>query len=145
MNETQDDKKKLETTATFPAVGLTGDLPNIKYQDILANETAFKMFINEVSEKDKLYSEKVCEVRDLTEKLDRATQRVANLEKRASERFCAVIISTVAEVVTAIGIGILPSNESKTVPLFVILAGVLMTILSLWLNFKPDSKENETE
>ncbi len=135
-------KRDLEITATFPAIGLNREVPNVDSKDIRDNETAFNMLLHKVAEADELYSEKVRETKDLTKKLELANKRIVALERRSSERFSAVLIATVAEIVTSIGVSIMSPSDNKIIPGVVIFAGVLMTGVSLWLNFKPESKAN---
>ena len=136
---------KLEITSAFPAVGLDEGVLNVKYQEIRKSEAAFKIFLNTVYEKDKIYSKTVHDLKKSTDDLNAAKEKVFELEKRSSERFSAVIITAVAEVVTAIGISLLSPSENKLIPIAVIIAGIIMTGVSLWLNFKPTKQKSKSE
>lgn len=61
--------------------------------------------------------------------------KIKELELKNSDRKNSVIIMTVAEIITSIGVGGM-FTEYAMAFLFVVLAGILMTILSLYLNFK---------
>ena len=129
--------KEFEDTSSFPAMGFDGKIPTVSGEEIRQSETAFNILLHQVQETDRIYSETVQEVGKLNAKLADAQKTIAKLDKKSSDRFSAVIISSVAEVVIAIGVGIISICEKQIVPTAVIGAGVIMTTLSLWLNFKP--------
>ena len=139
------DNSDLEITAAFPAVGVHENAPEVNYKDIFANETAFNMFLNKVQETDVLYSIKVREVEEKNQKIKDLDHKINMLERKSSERLSAVLITTIAEIVIAIGVGILSPSENKLIPTLVILAGMLMTGISLWLNFKQASTDKKDE
>ena len=139
------DNSDLEITAAFPAVGVHENAPEVNYKDIFANGTAFNMFLNKVQETDVLYSIKVREVEEKNQKIKDLDHKINMLERKSSERLSAVLITTIAEIVIAIGVGILSPSENKLIPALVILAGMLMTGISLWLNFKQASTDKKDE
>ena len=139
------DNSDLEITAAFPAVGVHENAPEVNYKDIFANETAFNMFLNKVQETDVLYSIKVREVEEKNQEIKDLDHKINMLERKSSERLSAVLITTIAEIVIAIGVGILSPIENKLIPALVILAGMLMTGISLWLNFKQASTDKKDE
>ena len=77
-------------------------------------------------------------VRELEEKhgeIDCLKHEINVLNKKSSERKNSVIILSIAEIITSIGVGGL--FTSTPLPfLFVLFAGIIMTVLSLYLNFK---------
>ena len=139
-----DRNTNLEITAAFPAVGMHEEAPDVSYKEIFANETAFNMFLNKVQETDVLYSIKVRQIEEKDRTINYLKHKISMLEKKSSERLSAVLITTVAEFITAIGVGILSPSENKLIPALVIFAGLLMARISLWLNFKPTSDKKHS-
>lgn len=112
----------LYTTAVNLDFGL--DINKIStpdYEEIRKNKTAYALFL--------------CKVREQEIAYQNAMRAVANAKRKANDRKIAVIILTIAEIITAIGISGLFTNDS-VIFAFVLLAGIIMTGLSLYLNFK---------
>ncbi len=112
----------LYTTAVNLDFGL--DINKIStpdYEEIRKNKTAYALFL--------------CKVREQEIAYQNAMRVIASAKRKANDRKIAVIILTIAEIITAIGISGLFTND-PVIFSFVLLAGVIMTGLSLYLNFK---------
>lgn len=133
-----DRNTNLEITAAFPAVGMHEELLMWVTKKYLRTRFAFNIFLNKVQETDVLYSIKVRQIEEKDRAIYYLMHKISMLKKKSSERLSAVLITTLAEIVTAIGVGILSPSDNKLIPTIVI-AGLLMTGISLWLNYKPDS------
>lgn len=120
-------ERKYETSA-LPDWIDSSDIPVQKIEDIRQNNTAFMMFINQVRDRDALYQKAMRSASD-------AKQKIAKLERKASDRKIAVIIMTVAEIIMSIGVSGLFTDYAHI--FWIVLAGgVLLTAVSLYLNFK---------
>ena len=126
-------KEEFEITASFPAIGINKKPPSVNYKDIRENEAAFNMLLNQVQETDRLYSMKVRELEEKNGEINSLKQEINTLNKKSSERKNSVIFLSIAEIITSIGVGGL--FTSTPLP-FVLCAGIIMTALSLYLNFK---------
>ena len=120
---------KLEITAELPHIGIDPDvIPNVDFEKIRKNEEAFIMLLNSMKASSSAYQESNAKVAELNEK-------IIQLEKKNSDRLNSVIIMTIAEIITSIGVGGM-FTEYATGFMFIVLAGLIMTALSLYLNFK---------
>lgn len=125
------------TTAVLPDLGIDGEnIPVPDYEDIRKNKTAYLLFIHKVKEQGEAYQKEL-------QANEEAMQRIVELEKKAEYRKSAVIIMTAAELVTAVGVSGLFTNYP--VPFGIVLStGLLMTAVSLYLNFKNVKTNNKT-
>lgn len=120
---------KLEITAELPHIGLDpNDIPKVNFEKIRKNEEAFVMLLNSMKASSNAYQEASVKVTELNE-------RIIQLEKKNLDRFTSVIIMTIAEIITSIGVGGMFTKYAVGF-IFVVLAGLIMTTLSLYLNFK---------
>ena len=117
------------TTAALPDLGMDGEeIPAPDYEEIRQNKTAYLLFIHKVKEQGEAYQK-------VLKSHKKARKRIAELEQKASDRKSAVIIMTASEIVISIGISGLFTEY--IVPFGIVLAaGILMTAVSLYLNFK---------
>ncbi|MBQ7133616.1 MAG: hypothetical protein IJO20_03880 [Ruminococcus sp.] len=119
----------LEITAKLPHIGLDPDeIPKVDLEKIRNSEEAYLMLLNSMKISSNAYQDASTKVTELNEK-------IIQLEKKNSDRLNSVIIMTVAEIITSIGVGGM-FTEYATGFIFVIFAGLIMTALSLYLNFK---------
>lgn len=127
--EENQESEPLYTTSVLPDLGIDAEsIPVPDYEEIRKNKTAFLLFVHKVKEQGETYQRAM---RTATE----AKRKVAELERTANDRKSAVIIMTVAEIITAIGTGGL-FTEYAAISWIVLAAGILLTVLSLYLNFK---------
>lgn len=120
---------KLEITAELPHIGVVpDDIPKVDLEKIRKNEEAFFMLLNSMKASSAAYQESNAKVIELNEK-------ISQLEKKNSDRLNAIIIMTIAEIITSIGVGGM-FTEYAIGFIFVVVAGIIMTALSLYLNFK---------
>lgn len=99
-----------------------------RIEDIRENDTAFAMFINQIREREGLYQKAMNTV-------DKANKKLIEMENKAKDRKLAVIIMTIAEIMLSISIGGMFTKYAIGF-VFVVIMGLIMTILSLYLNFK---------
>ena len=112
----------LYTTAVNLDLGLDVDkIPTPDYEEIRKNKAAYALFLRKVREQEIAYQN--------------AMRVIASAKRKANDRKIAVIILTIAEIITAIGISGLFTND-PVIFVFVLLVGIIMTGLSLYLNFK---------
>lgn len=120
---------KLGITAELPHIGIDSeDIPKVDLKKIRNNEEAFIRLLNSMKASSSAYEQANAKNIELNNK-------IKELELKNSDRKNSVIIMTVAEIITSIGVGGM-FTEYAMAFLFVVLAGILMTILSLYLNFK---------
>lgn len=123
------EKHDLSITAALPHIGIDEEkIPKVDLSKIKDNSEAYIMLLNTLKTSSDAYEA----ARTKIAELERENRK---LEKRSEARKSSVIILTVAEVITSIGCsGLYADNPIPAI--FVIVAGFLMTVLSLWLNFK---------
>lgn len=127
MSNLKEDNSKYDT-GPLPRWIDTDAILEQKIEDIRENDTAFAMFINHIRERENFYQKAM-------ETAAKANKKLSETEIKAKDRKLAVIIMTSAEIITSIGVGGL---FTKYAPGFavVVLVGIMMTALSLYLNFR---------
>ncbi len=119
----------LSVTATLPHIGIEEEkIPKTDPLKIKENDAAFSMLLNTLKTSSDAYEEAQIKIKMLENE-----NRI--LDKKSSERKNSVIILSIAEIITSIGIGGLFTSIPWPFA-FVLSAGIIMTILSLYLNFK---------
>lgn len=122
-------KHDMSITTTLPNLGINGnEIPQTDFSKIKDNEEAFSMLMNAM----KASSEALEKARI---KITEQEKEIHILDKKNLERKDSVIILSLAQIITSLGASGLFTNN-PTPFFFVLAAGVSMTILSLFLNFK---------
>ena len=129
MNKPFGFQKEFEITAALPHIGIdVADIPKTNPMKIKDNEEAYAMLLNTLKTSTEAYEKSRGKILELE-------VQIRDLELKSTQRKCAIIIMTIAEIIISIGVGGL-FTDYAVMSYFVIAAGVIMTILSLYLNFK---------
>lgn len=115
-------------TGPLPPYIDTTPITEQKIEDIRKSDVAFAMFINQLRERENFYQKAM-------ETAAKAKEQLSEAELKSKDRRLAVIIMTIAEIITSIGVGGIFTRYAVGF-IFVVLSGLILTTLSLYLNFK---------
>ncbi len=130
-SKTNDDFENRDTkydTGPLPPFIDTTTIAEQNIEDIRENDVAFSMFINQLRESESFYQKAM-------DTAAKAKEKLREVEHKSKDRKLAVIIMTVAEIITSIGVGGI-FTEQATGFNYVVLAGLIMTAISLYINFR---------
>ncbi len=119
----------LSITAELGDIGVDqGDIPGIDIMKIKDSEEAYKLLLNTYKTSSKECDRLMLENGNLKKEI--VNLKIGNTEKRNS-----VIVLTIAELITSIGVGgIFTSHVIMSA--LVIICGLILTAFALYLNFK---------
>ena len=122
------DEGNIYDTGPLPYWINTDAISEQEIEDIRKSDTAFAMFINQIRERENLYQRAM-------HTAAKATKKLSKIEGKLKDRKLAVIIMTIAEIIISIGVGGMFTRYAIGF-VFVVLVGIIMTILSLYINFR---------
>lgn len=112
----------LFTTSVLPDLGIDADnIPVPSYEDIRRNKAAYLLFLHKVKEQGIVYQN--------------AMRAVAQYKRKSKDRLLSVVLLTISEIITSIGISGLFTSE-PLIFAYMLAAGIILTSLSLYLNFR---------
>ncbi len=126
---------EFEITAELPHIGIDSKkIPEVDPMKVRDNEESYIMLLNTMKTSSEAYQK-------ATVKIERLNNRIKQLEIKNTEHKSSVIIMSIAEIVTAIGVGGIYTEYFK-MSIVVIFLGIVLTILALYFNFKKKSLES---
>ena len=123
-------------TGPLPVWIDTATISEQKIEDIRKSDTAFALFINQLRERENIYQ-------NVMEAASKAKNELEEIKDKSDDRKLAVVMMTIAEIFISIGISGVFSEDSVGYN-FVVLAGLIMTGFSLYLNFRKRKKTEES-
>ena len=129
------DRDKKFDTCVLDDLNIVYETTPISYEDIRENEKTFQVFLNEVKTRDETYKSAIKNTQKLQEKLEKANEQISCLREKTIERRDSVIFMAIAEFLLSVGFsGII--SEKPILSDSLIIIGVLLSVVSLYFNFK---------
>lgn len=129
--KTMDDFENRDTkydTGPLPPVIDTTSIGDLNIEDIRNNDIAFAMFVNRLRESENFYQKAM-------KAAAKAQAELKEVEQKSKDRKTAVILMTVAEIITSIGIGGM-FTDYESIFMIVVFFGLIATAISLYFNFR---------